>query len=82
MGKSPSIRIDNDLKALRAQRNLTQQELATEVGVTRVTINYIENGEYRPSLELSFLLARFFGKRIEEVFHFEAQGGQREKHRA
>ncbi|MBI5630966.1 MAG: helix-turn-helix transcriptional regulator [Elusimicrobia bacterium] len=75
MGKNPTSRISNDLRDLRAKRNMTQEELANAVGVTRVTINYIENGEYRPSLELAFLLARFFGKPIEEVFHFRAHGG-------
>ena len=71
MGKNPTIRIANGLKELRAKRKLTQEELATAVGVTRATINYIENEEYRPSLELAFLLARFFGKRIEEIFRVE-----------
>ena len=79
MGKNPTIRIANDLKDLRAKRGLTQEELATGVGVTRVTINYIENGEYRPSLELAFLLAKFFGKKIEDIFHVESLGGRNEK---
>lgn len=74
MGKNPTLRIVNDLKKLRAERNLTQEELAQAVGVTRVTINYIENGEYRPSLELAFLLAGFFKKRIEDIFHVHPSG--------
>ncbi len=72
MGKNPTLRIANDLKELRAKRGLTQEDLAAEVGVTRATINYIENAEYRPSLELAFLLARFFKKRIEDIFHVES----------
>ena len=81
MGKNATIAIGSNLKELRAKKNLTQEELADAVGVTRVTINYIENGEYRPSLELAFLLARYFGKTIEEVFKFEAPGGRHGKNR-
>lgn len=76
MGKNPTVAISNDLKDLRAKKGLTQEDLAKAVGVTRVTINYIENGEYRPSLELAFLLARYFGKAIEDIFHIESSGGR------
>ena len=79
MGKNPTLAIANDLKDLRAKKGITQEYLAKAVGVTRVTINYIENGEYRPSLELAFLLARFFGKTIEDIFHIESPGGRRDK---
>ncbi len=79
MGKNPTVAISNDLRDLRAKKNITQEELAKAVGVTRVTINYIENGEYRPSLELAFLLAKYFGKSIEEIFHIESLGGRHEK---
>ncbi len=81
MGKNPTIAIVNNLKDLRAKQNLTQEELANAVGVTRVTINYIENGEYRPSLELAFLLAHFFRKTIEEIFRIEPLGGRHGKNR-
>lgn len=81
MGKNPTISIANKLKDLRAKQNLTQEDLAKAVGVTRVTINYIENLEYRPSLELAFLLARFFGKTIEDIFQIEPLGGRHEKNR-
>jgi len=81
MGKSPTLSIVNNLKELRAQRGITQEELAQAVGVTRVTINYIENGEYRPSLELALLLAGFFGKRVEDIFRVEPSGGTHAKHR-
>lgn len=81
MGKNPTLAISNDLKDLRAKRNLTQEDLAKAVGVTRVTISYIENGEYRPSLELAFLLAQFFGKSIEDIFHIESSGGHHGKNR-
>lgn len=81
MGKNATSAISNSLRDLRAKQNLTQEDLAKAVGVTRPTINYIENGEYRPSLELAFLLARFFGKTIEEIFHFESPGGRHGKSR-
>ncbi|MBI4061054.1 MAG: helix-turn-helix transcriptional regulator [Elusimicrobia bacterium] len=81
MGKNPTAAIFNDLKDLRAKQNLTQEDLAKAVGVTRVTINYIENGEYRPSLELAFLLAKFFGKSIEEIFRMDSLGGRHGKNR-
>lgn len=69
MGKTPTVNLTSDIRALRTKQGLTQEELGKAVGVTRVTINYIENGEYRPSLELAFLLAKFFGKKIEDIFH-------------
>ena len=71
MGKAPFLNISNRLKVLRAEKNITQEELALAVGVTRVTINHIENGAYRPSLELAFQLSRFFGQTIEEIFRVE-----------
>lgn len=73
MGKPNGLPISNRLKILRAERDLTQEALANAVGVTRVTINYIENGEYRPSLELAFRLAKYFGRPIEEIFRVEGE---------
>jgi putative transcriptional regulator len=65
------LKIANRLRVLRAERNITQEELAAAVGVTRVTISCIERGEYRPSIELVFRLARFFGTAVEDVFFVE-----------
>lgn len=59
----------NDVRELRAARGLSQAELAKAAGVSRQTINAIETERYTPSLPLAFVLARFFGKTIEEVFH-------------
>ncbi|MBN2329656.1 MAG: helix-turn-helix transcriptional regulator [Candidatus Omnitrophica bacterium] len=50
---------------------MTQQELADQVGVTRQTIIAIEANRYSPSLTLAFKIARFFGVSIEDVFHYE-----------
>lgn len=62
----------NRIKELRAQHNLTQQDLANEVGVRRETIVFLELGKYNPSLKLAFLIARRFERNIEEVFYLEA----------
>ena len=55
---------------LRKQRKLTQEELASAVGVTRQTITSIEVGKYTASLVLAYRIASYFGKTIEEVFDF------------
>ena len=57
---------------LRAIKNITQEELASSLGVTRQTIISIENGKYDPSLELAFKIAKYFETTIEKVFHFTA----------
>lgn len=69
MSKNP---ISNHIRTLRFQHHeMTQQELADKVGVTRQTIIAIENAKYSPSLELAFRIARVFGRPLEEVFTFE-----------
>jgi putative transcriptional regulator len=60
--------VQNVVRELRTEEGLSQGELAAEVDVSRQTINSIEKGRYVPSLPLAFALARFFGRRIEEVF--------------
>ncbi len=69
--KTPRLKVSNRLRVLRAEEGLTQEQLASDVGVTRVTINCVERGEYLPSLELGLLLARRFGRTVEEVFIVE-----------
>ena len=64
----------NNIKVYRAMNDLTQENLAEKVGVTRQTIHAIEKGKYDPSLELAFKLARLFGTRIEEIFFYEDGG--------
>jgi putative transcriptional regulator len=61
----------NNIKVYRAIHDLTQENLAEKVGVTRQTINAIEKGKYDPSLELAFKLSRLFKVRIEDIFHYE-----------
>jgi putative transcriptional regulator len=58
----------NDIRALRTERGLSQQELAQAVDVSRQTINSIEKDRYTPSLPLAMALARFFGRPVEEIF--------------
>lgn len=58
----------NTLRVQRAIRNITQEELASAVGVTRKTINTIENCIYVPSTVLALRLARYFGVPVEEIF--------------
>ena len=59
---------ETTIKDRREQAGLTQAELAEAVGVTRQTILYVEKGEYNPSLELAWRIAREFDTRIEDVF--------------
>ena len=58
----------NRLKVLRAERDWTQAQLASELEVSRQTVNAIEKGKFDPSLPLAFKTARLFGMTIEEIF--------------
>ncbi|MFA6400249.1 MAG: helix-turn-helix transcriptional regulator [Salinivirgaceae bacterium] len=58
----------NQIKVQRAIKNITQDELAGKVGVTRKTINTIENGIFVPSTILAIRMARFFEINVEELF--------------
>lgn len=61
----------NQLKVGRAMHDLTQEELAKKVGVSRQTINSIEKGRYVPSTILALKIARVFEKPVEEIFELE-----------
>lgn len=58
----------NNLRILRKKLNLKQDDLAQTVGVTRQTINAIENNKYDPTLKLAMRLALFFNTSVEKVF--------------
>lgn len=60
----------NKLKVYRAMNDITQEQLAKEIGVTRQTIIAIEKDKYNPSLALAFKIARFFDVKIEDVFMY------------
>ena len=66
-----NIQLGNRLKVARAEKNLTQGQLADLVQVTRQTISSIETGQYCPSALLAFLLANKLGKPVEELFFLE-----------
>jgi putative transcriptional regulator len=68
MGKTV---LGNHLKVHRARKDLTQEGLAELVGVTRPTINFIENGRFVPSALLALKIARVFGSAFEEVFFLD-----------
>jgi putative transcriptional regulator len=61
----------NNLKVERAIKNITQEELAKHIGVTRQAINSIELNKYVPSTILALKLAQFFGKTVNEIFFLE-----------
>ena len=61
----------NRLKELRAERNWSQADFASQLDVSRQTINAIENGRYDPSLPLAFQIARIFALPIEAIFDDE-----------
>jgi putative transcriptional regulator len=70
MGKSGGL-VTNEIRTLRfANGEMTQQELADSVGVTRQTINAIERNKYSPSLEVAFRIARVFDVSLERVFQY------------
>lgn len=63
------MELGNHLKKLRFEKgNISQQTLANEVGVTRLTIHSIENGKFNPSTLLALKIARFFELPFEKVF--------------
>jgi putative transcriptional regulator len=61
-------RLINKIKVFRAMENWTQEELALRVGVTRKTINTVENGRFLPSAYLALKIAKAFGVPFEDVF--------------
>lgn len=63
--------MNNKIRVARAERRMTQQELAEAVDVSRQTINAIESGKFVPSTVLALKIARIFGKQVEEIFSLE-----------
>ncbi len=68
----PAIR--NQIRELRAVREMTQQELADRVGVTRQTVIAIEQDKYSPSLETAFKVALALGVPFEQCFQYDSRG--------
>ncbi|WP_018353147.1 helix-turn-helix transcriptional regulator [Longispora albida] len=64
-------RVTNSIRALRfAAGEMTQAELAERIGVTRQTVNAIEQGKYSPSLEMAFQIARALDVALDQAFHY------------
>jgi putative transcriptional regulator len=63
----------NSIKVERAKKDMTQQDLAEKVQVSRQTINSIEAGKYVPSTVLALKIARVFGVRVDQVFELEEE---------
>lgn len=63
----------NSIKVERAKKNMTQQELAEEIGVSRQTINSIEAGKYVPSTVLALKIAKIFNQAVEDIFELEEE---------
>jgi len=63
--------LKNRLKVARAEKNLTQEELALLVGVSRQTISSIETGQFNPSAKLALILCIALDKKFEELFYFD-----------
>jgi putative transcriptional regulator len=62
----------NTIKIERAIKNITQEDLAKTIGVSRQTINAMEAGKYVPSTVLALKIARYFNKKIEDIFELES----------
>ena len=69
------MEIENNLKVWRAKRNITQEQLAKEVGLSRQTINSIERGKFIPTVLSALKIAMFFKINIEEIFYLK--GGEK-----
>lgn len=63
--------MENSIRVARAERRMTQQQLADAVGVSRQTVNAIESGRFIPSTVLALKVARLFDKPVEEMFSLE-----------
>ena len=69
--------IRNEIRRLRFEAGeMTQAELAQRIGVTRQTVNAIEQGKYSPTLEAAFRIAQVFGKPLEDVFRYGTEEGR------
>ncbi len=65
--------LGNRIRVARAERYISQGELARLAGVTRQTISAVENGQYCPSALLAFVLSEQLGKRVDELFFLEGE---------
>jgi putative transcriptional regulator len=71
IGQQNTYSMKNKLKVERAIKNITQEELAKQIGVTRQAINSIELNKYVPSTVLALKLSQYFNKTVNEIFFLE-----------
>jgi len=64
-------KIKNNLKLYRVQADLTQEQLAAIIGITRESILFIEKGKHFPSIQIAMKLARFFKIKVDDLFYFD-----------
>ncbi|HPT91895.1 MAG TPA: helix-turn-helix transcriptional regulator [Acetivibrio sp.] len=69
--KTEQLVLKNRLKIARAEKNMTQDELANLVGVSRQTISSIETGQFNPSAKLALILCIALDKKFEDLFYFD-----------
>ena len=62
--------LKNNLKAMRLEKNISQQQLADMVGVSRNTISSIETGQFNPTAKLALILCIALDKKFEDIFYF------------
>lgn len=67
------VKLKNCLKVARAERNISQEQLANMAGVSRQTIGSIETGQYCPTAKLALILSRCLQKSFEDLFYFEEE---------
>ncbi len=67
------MKLKNRLRVLRAEKEISQKELAEEVGLSRQTVNSIERGKFNPSIITALKIANYFAVRVDEVFQLEGE---------
>ena len=71
MERNQNLELNNNLKSIRAEKGMTQTDLANRVGVSRNTISSIETEQFNPTAKLALILCIALDKKFEEVFYFE-----------
>lgn len=67
------MNVQNRIKEIRESKQITQIQMATDLGVSRQTMNAIEKTKYNPSLALSLKIALYFGMQVEEIFQLQEE---------
>lgn len=65
------MKLNNRIRVLRAEKEISQKELAYEIGVSRQTVNSIEKGKFNPSVVIALRMASYFGVGVEIVFQIK-----------